>query len=102
MTGLCCKECDAVAGKAIRSNREEGRGGGGWSERDGATKLVILNLDRTMGNHEMNQHVTGRNLTRAHILCDPAAIRSLNLQTLETDCNQITVVTTGSQFAAQL
>jgi hypothetical protein len=42
----------------------------------------------------MNQHVTGRNLTRTYILCDPVAIAQLNgkqipikLQLLQPDRN---------------
>jgi hypothetical protein len=71
--------------------------GGGRSERDEATKFA-----RKRSHDKMNQHVTGRNLTRAHILCDPVKIRSQSFTKLHTDSNQIAVVTTGSRFAAQL
>jgi len=61
---------------------------------DGGEREEATKLDRMMRNHEMNQHVTGRNLTRAHILCDPVAIVQLNcrqipikLQLLQPDRN---------------
>jgi hypothetical protein len=50
----------------------------------------------------MNQRVTRRNFTQAYILGDPVKIQSQSSAELQTDSNQIAVVTTGSQFAAQL
>jgi hypothetical protein len=67
--------------------------GGGWSESNEATKFVRKRLDDEKWRNEP---------TRDRAECDLGSYGRNQPAELQTDSDRIAVVTTGSQFAAQL